>query len=110
MSIETEVTQLKAILIETLAHAASQIGSTRASAKINEVICDLLPNTSVEQIAALEASERVMSANLELIRGNLAAITQIVTEVLPHIEDVDIADDFRKILALAKPIEDEPAA
>lgn len=102
------ITHDTAILIDTLARAASQIGSTRASAKINEVICDLLPNTSTEQISALEASERVMSANLELLRIRIGQISKIATDALAEGGTADF-EVIQNILAIAGSVPDEPA-
>lgn len=124
------ITQETANLVETLAHAASQIGSTAASAKINQLIVDLLPGTneSAESIAealrqdniALKAeldstqkSALIMAENLEMLRGRMANITQIATDsvgesastVSEELVNV-LADSFREIIILAEPIAD----
>lgn len=51
------ITQETANLVDTLARAASQIGSTPASAKIQQLIVDLLPATSEQQ-----SSESIVEA------------------------------------------------
>lgn len=127
------ITQETANLVETLAHAASQIGSTAASAKINQLIVDLLPGTneSAETIAealrqdnialtaeldSTQKSALIMAENLELLRGRMANIKQIATDsvgesastVSEELVNV-LADSFREIIILAEPITDEPA-
>ena len=47
------ITQETANLIDTLANAAGKIGSTAASAKINQVIVDLMPSTAAEELLSL---------------------------------------------------------
>lgn len=47
------ITQETANLVDTLAHAASQIGSTPASAKINSLIVSLIPDTE-DQAAIID--------------------------------------------------------
>lgn len=121
------ITQETANLIDTLAHAASQIGSTAASAKINQLIVDILPATSAgESIAealrqdnaalrleltSLGISARIGAENLELLRGKLTDINQIATEALVQVDAqnmVDLADDLREIITLAAPAEVAP--
>lgn len=115
------ITQETANLVETLAHAASQIGSTAASAKINQLIVDLLPGTneSAESIAealrqdnialtaeldSTQKSALIMSENLVLLRGRMEEITQIVSVDRSEGYQFDVA--FSRILELAKPITD----
>lgn len=124
------ITQETANLIETLAHAASQIGSTPASGKINQLIVSLLPATggdTAESIAealrqdnaalqleltSLGISARIGAENLEVLRGKLEEIHQIASEALVAIGDTNanIADDLREIIDLANPIEAAPEA
>lgn len=117
------VTQETANLISTLANAASQIGSTAASAKINQLIVDILPaSTGAESIAealrqdnaalqlelnSLQISARIGAENLELLRDKMTDIHQIASEALIAISDinVNVADDLREIIDLAKPID-----
>ena len=119
------ITQETANLIETLAHAASQIGSTPASGKINQLIVSLLPATAgdtaesiaealrqdnaapQEELRSLQISAQISIENRELLRGKLTEIHQIASEALVAISDtnVNIADDLREIIDLAKPIE-----
>lgn len=122
------ITQETANLIETLAHAASQIGSTAASAKINQLIVDILPaptgadsiaealrqdNAALQmELSILQNSARSMAENLELLRGKMTDIHQIASKALVAIGDsnVNIADDLREIIDLARPIDDESEA
>ena len=113
------ITQETANLVDTLARAASQVGSTAASAKINQLIVDLLPATGAEEsiaealrqdnialqleLTSVQNSARTMADNLELLRGKMTEITLIAREALPHMDDVNIADDFRKILTFSDP-------
>ena len=118
MSIDIET----AALIETLARAASVIGSTPASAKINQLIVNMLPPTDDESIAealrqdnaalqleltSVQNSARIMAENLELLRGKMTDIHQIASEARVAISDTNsnIADDLREIIDLAAPIE-----
>lgn len=123
------ITQETANLIETLAHAASQIGSTPASGKINQLIVSLLPATggdTAESIAealrqdnealqleltSLGISARIGAENLELLRDKLTDINQIATEALVQVDAqnmVDLADDLREIITLSAPAEVAP--
>lgn len=111
------ITQEAANLIDTLAHAASQIGSTAASAKINQLIVDLLPastgadsiaealrqdNASLaEDLKAYRISNEIRGESLETLRSAMAQITQIASEALSVTDNVDLADDFRQIIALS---------
>lgn len=114
------ITQETANLIDTLASAASKIGSTNASSKINELICSILPGTEDEksiaeslrqdnialqqELASLQTSARIGADNLEIVRGKLKEISMLATEVLATIdtaESVDLADDLRKIVELS---------
>lgn len=115
------ITQETANLVETLAHAASQIGSTAASAKINQLIVDLLPGTneSAESIAealrqdniALKAeldsthkSALIMAENLELLRGRMTEINQIVFAMLETAPADEDGAKLEQILDLSAPI------
>lgn len=62
------ITQETANLVDTLAHAASQIGSTPASAKINQLIVGLLPDTE-DQAEIVDA----LREDLKLAQDQLAA-------------------------------------
>lgn len=108
-----------AMLISTLAHAASAIGSTEASEKINHKICEIIDSTPDENIAealrqdnvalqqelaSLQTSARIGAKNLEIVRGKLKEISMLATESLSTIdtaENVDLADDLRKIVELS---------
>jgi hypothetical protein len=118
------ITQEAANLIATLAHAASQIGSTAASAKINQLIVSLISSTddSAEaiaealrqdnaalqlELAGTQKSAGIMAKNLALLRNKMVDIHQIASEALVAISDSNpnIADDLREIIDLATPIE-----
>ena len=111
------MSQEAATVIDTLASAASKIGSTDASKKINALICTLLPDTEDEksiaealrqdnitlqqELASLQTSARIGAENLEIVRGKLKEISLLATELLASIntaENVDLADDLRKIV------------
>lgn len=114
------ISQENANLIDTLATAASKIGSTAASSKINALICEILPepkgdesvaealrqdNIALQQeLASLQTSARIGVENLEIVRGKLKEISLLATEALADIdtaENVDLADDLRKIVELS---------
>jgi len=113
------ITQETAQLIDTLANAASKIGSTPASAKINTLIVSLLPEEKTddvaealrqdnialqEELSSLQTSARIGAENLEIVRGKLKEISLLTTELLASIntaENVDLADDLRKIVELS---------
>lgn len=114
------ITQETANLIDTLANAAGKIGSTNASSKINALICSLLPNIEdeksvaesprqdnialQEELASLQTSARIGAENLEIVRGRLKEISLLATDLLASIntaENVDLADDIRKIVELS---------
>lgn len=119
------ITQEVANVINTLANAASQIGSTPASGKINQLIVSLLPATAGDtaesiaealrqdnaslqlELTSLGISARIGAENLDLLRDKLAEIYQIASEALVAIGDtnVNIAGDLREIIEMAKPIE-----
>ena len=118
------ITQETANLINALANAASQIGSTAASAKINQLIVSLIPSTddSAEaiaealrqdnaalqlELASTQKSAGIMAENLALLRDKMADIHQIASEALVAIGDSNpnMADDLREIIDLAAPIE-----
>lgn len=112
------ITQETAFLVETLARAASQIGSTDASKKINATICGLLPDPDgqgnledslrqdnialQEELASLQTSARIGAENLEIVRGKLADIHKIVFSLLetaPADEDGEKLEDILKLAA-----------
>jgi hypothetical protein len=114
------ITQETAIMIDMLATAASKIGSTAASSKINALICEILPDPKddesvaeslrqdnialQEELASLQISARIGAENLEIVRGKLKEISLLATETLADIdtaENVDLADDLRKIVELS---------
>lgn len=78
MTITTET----ATLIDILASAASKIGSTPASQKINSLIVDLLPPSEgaalQQQIDELITSSDIKEANLSLARSQLATAKSLV--------------------------------
>ncbi|MCY1482351.1 hypothetical protein D9M68_159050 [compost metagenome] len=105
------ISQETANLIDTLATAASKVGSTEASAKINKLIVELLPTPEIPalqaQVAELIASNGVAQGNLELARNQLGQIS-LLLEVL----EADSADlnaqaeaqaliDIRNLLTVA---------
>lgn len=120
------ITQETANLIDTLAHAASMIGSTAASAKLNQAIVDLIPPSQTSELEAMvtqlqadnaqltidanayRISNDIRGENLEVLRSAMAQITTLATEALAAVVDVDIAYDFRQIIALAA-LDPEPA-
>lgn len=72
-----QITQETALLIDTLASAASKIGSTPGSARLNAVIVELLdpaPLTAEERTALETAAD-----NAEVFRAQLQRIAQIDT-------------------------------
>lgn len=96
------VTQETATLIDTLATAAAKIGSTKASAKINQLIVEILPATTEEkndadiaeafrldnialqeEVAALVANDKVKQGNLDLARDQLRELHEILKACLP---------------------------
>lgn len=106
------VTQETAYLIETLARAASQIGSTAASAKINQLIVDILPATSVGstedalrqdnealqlELTSLQKSAGIMAENLALLRERMEQINLLVSQ------EVLMGTDIELILSLSAP-------
>lgn len=114
------ITQETAQLIDTLATAASKVGSTAASSKINALICEILPEPKADEsvaealrqdnIALQEELKRVSTGaqinleNLEIVRGKLKEISLLATDLLASIntaENVDLADDIRKIVELS---------
>lgn len=104
------ITQDTATLIETLARAASQIGSTAASAKINKVIVDLLPTPAEDESIAealrqdnaeLQISGRIMAENMELLRGKLGELKSIMKKTLPPNLEPISNDDLQRIYLIA---------
>lgn len=109
-----------AILIDTLATAASKIGSTPASAKINNLIVSLLPDVEAsdiaeglrqdnialqEELASLQTSARIGTENLEIVRGKLADIHKIVFALLETAPSDEDGEKLEDILKLAAPID-----
>ena len=72
---------------------------TRNEKKADD-IAEALRQDNIE----LQTSGRIMAENLEILRGKMQEIVQIVSESLPSIKDVDLADNFRQIIKLAEPI------
>lgn len=112
------ISQETAYLIDTLATAASKIGSTNASAKLNQVIVGLLPPTTEEkndadiaeafsldnialqeEVAALVANDKVKQGNLDLARSQL----QQIADVMLTVEGTEppFISDIRDILSIA---------
>ena len=106
------VTQETAFLIETLARAASQIGSTAASAKINQLIVDILPATTVRstedalrqdnealqlELTSLQKSADIMAENLALLRDRMGQINLLVSQ------EALTGSDIEQILTLSTP-------
>lgn len=61
------MTQETAYLIDTLAGAAAKIGSTKASAKLNELIVDLIPPTSDSALATLKVDNAELEGRVEIL-------------------------------------------
>lgn len=59
---------------------------------------------------SLQTSGRIMAENLELLRGRLAEIHQIVFDLLQTAPADDDGEKLEQILKLAKPNDDAPAA
>jgi chaperonin cofactor prefoldin len=112
------VTQETAYLIETLARAASQIGSTAASAKINQLIVDILPATSVGstedalrqenealqlELTSLQKSAGIMAENLALLRERMEQINTIAFGLLETAPADDDGEALQQILTLSTP-------
>lgn len=109
------ISQETANLIDTLASAASKIGSTNASSRINSLICSLVPDVEADalrqenialqaELSSLQTSARIGAENLEILRGKLKEISMIATEALPAVElrgEVDLTDEIRKIIELS---------
>lgn len=120
------ITQETANLIDTLARAAAQIGSTAASARLNQVIVELLTATadSPESIAealrqdnaalqqeliSTQKSALIMAENLEFLRGKMVMINQIAVELIGTTPVEEGGEELEIIRNLSKPI-DTPAA
>lgn len=116
------ITQETAILINTLANAASQIGSTAASAKINQLIVSLIPATddSAEaiaealrqdnaalqlELAGTQKSVGIMAENLELLRSRMQEINQIAAGLLETVPADNDGEKLVMILSLSEPNE-----
>ncbi len=84
----TSITQETANLIDTLAGAAAKIGSTKASAKLNELIVDLIPPTADIALAALKVDNAELEEHLE----TLATAMKDVKAKLEAIIALDPAD------------------
>jgi hypothetical protein len=76
----------------------------------NEKKADDIAEALRQDNISLQTSGRIMAENLEVLRGHMTEITLIVREALPHIADVNIADDFRKILSFSDSDYAGPAA
>lgn len=77
------ITQETANLVDTLATAAAKIGSTKASAKLNELIVAILPDT-VNQEGFVEAL-RADNADLE---GRLETLVTAMKDVQAKLEEI----------------------
>lgn len=115
------ITQETAILVDLLATAASKIGSTAASAKINQLIVDILPNTHgyddlldalrqdnaalQEELKSLQTSEQIKSDNLEVLRGKLAEINSVVSALMDSEPSDGDGEQLARICDLSEPIE-----
>lgn len=72
------ITQETANLVDTLAHAASQIGSTPASAKINQLIVELLPTPSADQV------------ELDTLKARNAEVEKKFDDVMTGMDDFQV--------------------
>lgn len=83
-----QITQETAQLIDTLANAASKIGSTAGSARLNAVIVDLLDpaQLTAEERTALELA----AANAETFRAQLIRLA-LIDDLLVTAEDEEAA-------------------
>jgi hypothetical protein len=111
------ITQETAFLVETLARAASVIGSTAASAKINQLIVDILPATAGDESIAealrqdnialtndlnvYRISNEMRGESLEVLRSAMAQITQITNDALEGINTIPAAETLRQIISLS---------
>jgi hypothetical protein len=117
------ITQEAANLIDTLAHAASQIGSTAASAKINQLIVSILPATdgSAEEIAealrqdnaalqlelaGTQKSVGIMAENLTLLRDRMEQINTIAYKLIQSAPADDDGEKIEQIINLSAPATD----
>lgn len=77
------ISQEIATLIDTLATAASKIGSTPASAKLNALIVELLPPSETatlqQQVSDLQISGDIKQANLDLARTQFGQLNSQLT-------------------------------
>lgn len=103
-----QISQETALLIDTLATAASKIGSTPASAKLNALIVELLPPSELDEahtvIATLQAERVELHLNIEgLVNTNREL--QISSDI--HQENRRQAEDqlirFAQLSSLAEP-------
>lgn len=94
-----------AVIINTLANAASQLATTAVGKRLEQVIDDLLPDSLTEEMKALRTSSAISAENTQVLRDKLAEILLIVTDLIPTIEDGDLKDDLKEILDLSQPIE-----
>lgn len=73
-----QISQETALLIDTLATAASKIGSTPASAKLNALIVELLPPSELDEaqtmIAALQAERSSLQLTIESLSGQVSTL------------------------------------
>lgn len=68
-----QISQETALLIDTLATAASKVGSTPASAKLNNLIVELLPPSELPELQTLLATLQAERVTLQLQLDSLAA-------------------------------------
>lgn len=120
------ITQETATLVNILANAASQIGSTAASAKINQLIVELLPaTTSADNIAealrqdnaalqleltSLQISARIGAENLELLRGRMEQINTMAYKLIESAPADDDGEKIEQIINLSAPATDQVEA
>lgn len=83
------ISQETAVLIDTLATAASKIGSTPASAKLNALIVELLPPSETaalqQQIADLQISGDIKQANLQLAQSRFRELSELLDTALSEV-------------------------
>lgn len=127
------ISQETANLIDTLASAASKIGSTAASAKLNQAIVDLIPPSQTGELEAMvtilqgniatlaaeneqltidanayRISNDIRGENLEVLRGRMAEIAQIASAALADGGTADF-EVIQNILTISAPMPDASA-
>ena len=103
-----QMTQETAFLIDTLATAASKIGSTPASAKLNTLIVELLPPSELSEaqtmISALQAEKVELQLQIEALT---ASNNELLISSSIHQENRQLAEDqlirFAQLSSLAEP-------